>query len=284
MAVFRKGTFDNFEFRCSALGNIITASGKLTDTAKTYINDCYIGFMDDVRKEGFGKILDKGKFCEEEGFTLLSKTIFQGKLVVKNKIRKGNGFIRGEWDTVVGDTTIDIKNAYDKFTFQKAKLSHIYEWQLKGYGWLTGNKNLMLFYCLNNTPEPMLQDLERSLFYKRKWEFLSMEDPKYLEACEQLRAENNYDHLPIFERFKFWEFQFTEADKERIKKGVNDARNYMEELHEERFDRVVRNMTRMGISHSEITKYMDTEFKMFEALKEAEAEQNVDFSILKKIK
>ena len=78
--------FSNYKFRCSALGNIVSKSGKFTDGNKTYIEEVFIGELYGVRKESYGKAIEKGKYCEEDGITMLNKAIYPGSIVIKNRI------------------------------------------------------------------------------------------------------------------------------------------------------------------------------------------------------
>ncbi|MDA3614682.1 hypothetical protein [Polluticaenibacter yanchengensis] len=224
------GKFDNYEFRCSALGKIVSKSGKLTDGVKTYLEDLFIGETYSTKKDAYGKALDKGRFCEEEGITMLSNTLLKGQLVLKNKERKRNGFIHGECDVVKNGTVYDIKNALDLFSFGKAELTWEYEWQLVGYYWLWECKKAILFYCLNNMPMPMLEEEKRMLFYKDKWKYLSFEDEQYLKDCEALEALHNYDKMPIYEKFKHWEVNVTGEKLETLKDAIIQARKFLNEL------------------------------------------------------
>lgn len=238
--------FDNFLFRCSALGNIVSKSGKLTDHNKTYLQECFIGEVEGVRKEAYGKALDKGTLCEEDGITMLQH-IYPNQLLVKNKVRKENGYIKGEADVYKNKIIHDIKNAYDRFTFGKASLTWEYQWQVKGYCWLWGTDKGMLFYCLNNLPEGMLIAEERSLFYKNSGKYLTMESPEYIEDVKKLRAAHNYDNMPIWERFKTWDIKFTSEDEETMKAAVEAGRNHMNLLWQERQEQITKNKKLMGL-------------------------------------
>jgi hypothetical protein len=238
--------FSNYMFRCSALGNIISKSGKLTDGVKTYLQECFIGEIYKVRKEAYGKALEKGVLCEEDGISML-QNIYPGQLLLKNKEEKRNGLIKGSCDVFKNSIVHDIKNAYTLFTFGKAEKSWIYEWQVKGYAMLWNTKKGRLFYCLNNMPEQMLLEEERLLFYKNKWAFVSMEDENYLKACEELRAAHKYDHMPIYERFKVWDIDYTDNDTEIITASVEAGRKYLGELWEEHCEMVLKNMSLIGL-------------------------------------
>ncbi len=229
--------FNEYKFRCSALGNIVTKSGKLTDGAKTFLMDCFIESLYGVRKEAYGKAIDKGIACEQDGFDMLGKSLYPERFVKKITEPKENDFIRGTPDCIVDDKVWDIKNAFDRFTFGKAELSHLYEWQIRGYCMLYGKEDGAIFYCLNNMPDHMIAEEERNMFYRqRKW--ISIDSPDYLLACDELRAAHTYDSIPLAERFKIFEVVFTVEDAQRIQSAVVMGREYMNELMAEHMARV----------------------------------------------
>lgn len=239
--------FSNYLFRCSALGNIISKSGKLTDGVKTYLQECFIGEIYNVRKEAYGKALEKGVLCEEDGISML-QNIYPGQLLLKNKEEKKNDYIKGSCDVFKNGIVHDIKNAYTLFTFGKAELSWLYEWQVKGYAMLWNTKKGMLFYCLNDMPEQMLIEEERLLFYKNKWAFTTMEDENYLKACEELRNAHKYGSMNLWERFKTWEVTLSDEDIEVIKNAVVVARKYLNELWEEHQAMIAKNKSLLSVS------------------------------------
>lgn len=230
--------FNNYQFRCSAIGNIVTDSGKLTVGAKTYLKEAFIGEIHGVKKEAYGKALDKGVACEEDGFKMLNDVIYPGRFVAKEKEPRSNEWIKGTADCILDGCVTDIKNAWDRFTFGKAELSHIYESQLRGYMFLYGVDKARLFYCLSNLPEHMILDEERKLFYtQKKW--LTMEDPDFEVACKELREAHNYDAMQIWERFKTWDLYRDIKWEEKMKDCISQARAYMEGLlkdHNEMID------------------------------------------------
>lgn len=237
--------FDNYKFRCSALGKIMSKSGKLTDNNITYLTEMFIGEMEGIRKEITSKYFEKGNYMEEDGITLLQDTLHRGKLILKNKERKENDFIHGEADCIVGDIIYDIKNAWDRFTFGKASLTFEYEWQLRGYMWLWDKPNSRLFYCLNNMPEHLLCDMERQLFYKHY--FATMEDEEYIKLCMELRKKHNYDHMPLYARFRYWEIENNKERIEKAKSKIKECRTFLNELFDLRQDELRQNIEMMGL-------------------------------------
>ena len=236
--------FNNYKFRCSELGKIISKSGKFTDGIKTHLEELFNAEVYKVRKEISSKYFEKGLFEEESGITLLNQTLYPKSIIVKNKERKANDWIQGEADCIKDGIVYDIKNAWDKFTFAKAELSHDYTYQLIGYMWLWELDNARLFYCLNNTPEHIIESEARSMFYKGN--FTSQDSEEYKEAHENLKAKHIHDNLPLEERFKIWDIKRDDAIIEQIKLSITAARNYMNELYIAREESLQRNRKLMG--------------------------------------
>lgn len=242
--------FETYKFRCSALGNIITKSGKLTDGAKTYLQECFITEIYGVRKEAYGRALEKGIATEQDGFNLLNKTLYPERFIEKIKEPIENAMIKGTPDCIVNDIVYDVKSAFTLFSYGKAELTHNYEWQVKGYCMLYGLNNGVIFYSLNNMPDYMISEEERSMFYReRKW--MSMDSPEYLEACDELRKAHTYDSMPVEDRFKIFPVQYTQDDADRISASVLVARLYLNELLKEHNERIAYNRDLMATAQLE---------------------------------
>jgi len=239
------GRFDNYLFRCSSLGKIWSKAGDITQGNLTYLRELFIEAIYDVKKEVTTKYFEKGKFTEEDGITMLQNTLHKNKLIRKNKERKKNDFISGECDVDILEWIYDNKAAYDLLTFGKASLSTDYFLQLHGYMWLWNKTKSRLFYSLNNTPEHMIVDEERKLFYKGG--FLTMESPDYLDACIELRALHNYDHMPLETRFKMWEVEYDPEIIEKLKVKIEKCRKKMNEMYDEYISHIENNKKLMGI-------------------------------------
>lgn len=235
--------FDNHLFRCSSLGKIISKSGKLTDGIETHLQEVFIGSLYGVKKEAYGKALEKGIATEEDGFKMLNETLYPKKFIKKVTEPAANDWIKGTPDTVP-DIVWDIKNAYTLFTFGKSECTWDYSWQVKGYCMLYGKSAGAVFYCLNNMPDHMISEEERKMFYTRR-EWISMEDAGYLQACEELRAAHTYDNMPIQDRFKVFPVSFWSEDEETIIRSVNSARKRLNEIAAEHEARVGFNLKLM---------------------------------------
>jgi hypothetical protein len=230
---------NDFLFRCSGLGNIISKSGKLTDGVKTYVEETFISYLYNVEKDISSKYLEKGNACEQEGIDMSNKIFCPNKFLTSYKKQNKNEFIIGTPDLVIKDFVVDIKNAYDLFTFGKAELSHKYIWQLKGYMWLLGLTKAKLMYVLIDMPDYLFAKEEKKLFYEGN--FLTFESTDFMLACKDLKKKYMYDYLQFHERFKIWDVELTDQDVLTIQESVLVARKYMVELYIEHNLRLERN-------------------------------------------
>lgn len=244
-----KEVFENYKFRCSALGNIVSKSGKMTETTKTYLMDVFIGELYGIRKDINSKYLDKGIACETAGVKMLNNTIYQGRAkFVKNVIEKSNEIIKGTCDVNANEdaTITDIKNAFDRFTFGKANLTWGYEWQIKGYCMLFGREKGRLFYCLNDMPDYLVANEVQKAFYQGN--FITQESEEFRQVEDNIRSSHIYTNIPIEERFKFWDLALTEKDIETIMQSVTVARMHLVDLYNEHLLMVEKNLNAMGKS------------------------------------
>lgn len=223
--------FSNYKFRCSSLGNLITKDDKLTELLKTYLDEIFTETIYKVRKEVYSKYFEKGIKMEDESVKMLN--VIYKDFLLKNEERIENDYISGECDVLTEDEVIDIKNAYDKSTFGKCKLTKDYEWQLYGYCWLFNRVKGRLFYTLNNLPYELLESEKRQLLYKNPTKYLTSQSENYLKDCELLEQEHNYDNMPIYERFKVFDVEFKQEHKERITKMGAICRNYLNKKYQE---------------------------------------------------
>lgn len=228
--------FSTYIFRSHQFGNIVGAKGTMTEGNKTYLGDLFSGAINNTRKQVSSKYFEKGLFEEETGITLLNETLYKGKLLTKNKERRNNGWIQGECDCIKDGIVYDVKNAWDIFTFEKSTLSHEYKWQLKCYMWLWDVTDARLFYCLNNTPDHIFESEARKMFYAGN--YISEESPEYIEDYNELKKHHIHDNKPLEERFKIWDVKLEEGDIEAMQLAINNARNYLCDLWNNREQRL----------------------------------------------
>lgn len=136
----------------------------------------------------YNKYLEKGTIVEEDNLELLSKV--DGVPYWKNDQQFENDYIMGCPDNVQGKVR-DMKSNFDMDTFDKAEMTTLYEWQVKGYMWLTGIEEGELCYGLVNTPYHLIEKEKNSLFYAMgRPDDL---DPKKIEAECQLERNMIFD-------------------------------------------------------------------------------------------
>lgn len=240
--------FDNLLFRSSKVGAIVSKSGKITQGVETYLKEVYWHETKGFKEEVSTKYFEKGKFKEEDSITMLQNTLFRGKniLCVKNKVRIADAFTHGEHDVRVGNTIIDCKNCWEWKTLENADLTWDYEWQIRDYMRLNNCDTGILFYCLLNLPEHMLIEKERELFYTlKKW--TTIEDPDYLNACQELREMYNFEKHPPEERFIAFQIERDFEKEEIIKKAVIQSRKWLNKFHEDKLEQYKHNRILMNL-------------------------------------
>jgi hypothetical protein len=246
--------FNNYLFRCSELGNLITEprtkadreAGELSQTTKSFLKSVYIREIYKREKEVDTKGMQKGKECEDDSITLLQNTKFKGQLLIKNKERKSNEFITGECDLDMSDRIIDIKTSENIFTFGNAEPTKMNETQVRGYQWLYGKKTGQLAYCLVDSPEHQISDeLYRQAFRhspddyddNRKYHIAKnmivtkkhmeiMKNAHFPDAVESL----DFVEVPATKRVKLFDVEFDSEFEIAIMAKVIRAREFLNKM------------------------------------------------------
>lgn len=222
----------NYKQRSSSLGNIITKSGKVTQGMTTYLSEKFVEITTGHRKEITSKYFEKGIASEQAIIDLVNKYFFKKEFITDNKKQFENQYITGTPDLIHNGFVFDIKSAWDQFTFQKASLSWMYEWQLRAYMNLLGLNKAFLVYGLVDMPEHLMRKEKQSLFYQGGI-FEDYDDPNYIEACKELEARYTFSHLPIHQRLKVWEIDAKEDDSDVIQNAVEISRVMLMTMLEE---------------------------------------------------
>lgn len=155
----------------------------------THLEDIFRSQFWNRRRLLNNKYLEKGLCVEEDALELLSG--IDGEPHWKNDQQFDNAYIQGCPDNIEPEIGRDTKSNYDMDTFDKAELTSLYSWQLKGYGWLTGIKNWELCYCLVNTPYHQLKTAEKSLYFAMGQP--ADDEPRWIEAMCQLERNMIFD-------------------------------------------------------------------------------------------
>jgi hypothetical protein len=192
---------NNFRFRCSSLGLIMTDAQsideqfvteevaaiqrktKRTDDekallqalkdkslsagAKTFIEGLAKEFLYGFHEVVTGKYMDKGLIVEDESIELYNAVHFTD--FKKNTERRTDDFITGECDIIVpGVKGIDIKSSWSLATFPAtaaAGADKMYEWQCRGYMRLWSVPYWEVAYCMVNTPDELIKYEQEDLHY-----------------------------------------------------------------------------------------------------------------------
>lgn len=159
------------ENQIETLGDLLSkknAKCKLSDGAKTYLEELVWEDLTGRSKNITAKYLDKGIMCEQESFDLycdVTQTLFE-----KNKERKSNKLFTGEPDNTQDAIIRDIKSSWEYSTFplrEREIKNERYKWQLQAYMNLWGYKSAQLIYCLVDTPYRLIDDEIRRLDWKQ---------------------------------------------------------------------------------------------------------------------
>jgi hypothetical protein len=217
-------------FRCSSLGKLMidprTKSEKLSETAKSYIQDLFKERELGIYKEFSSRYTDKGLEMEDEAIQFASE-VLNWDFVVKNTTRFNNEWITGEPDINTDSLLADIKCSWNGSTFplfDETLKNKDYYYQLQGYLMLTGHDTSELVYCLMSTPLQIVEDEIR----RQHWKLNLIEED--LEVRDAVQKMHNFDHIPNELRVKRFIVEKDEAAQQKIKERVEVARDYYQQL------------------------------------------------------
>jgi hypothetical protein len=201
-------------------------AGNLSETTKTFLMEVFIQQKYGRKKDISNKYIEKGLLVENDAIKLYSRYKFNE--YQKNEELFKNDFLVGTPD-IVSDDIIDIKSSWDIFTFfsnLNKDVDSAYYWQLQAYLALTGKESAKLAYCLVNTPEMLVNDEKRKLMYKMN--VATDENPIYLQACDELDRNMNFDDIP--NRVIEFEVKRNDEDIQKMYFKIKKARIYLTEL------------------------------------------------------
>jgi len=217
---------DTFRIRASACGILMTndRSGKaMGETAKSYLEQWVKEQLYSRRKEFTSKYTDKGNECEASSIEYAAEQFGWG-LVAKNEQNYSDDYMTGTPDVILANSVEDIKNSWDCFTFplfDEDIPEKKYYWQGQVYMALTGKQTFGLVYTLMNAPEHLIEQEAR-----RSADWGEVE----AELYDAVRDRMTYDELSSDLRIKRFEVARSEDDIERIRKRVEEAREYIRTL------------------------------------------------------
>jgi hypothetical protein len=235
-----------FIARCSRLVDIMTmpkSGNSLSETAKSYILEIAMFDKYDYIETVHTDAMLKGSLLENDAAALVTDVMNDGQVRITSGARLHkyglnysenplmdsygykNGFIMGSPDIILQDAIEDIKVSENLRTFEQSKLKPIYEWQLRGYMWLTGRKQARLIYCMMNDPDWMIDRKIKPLTY---WS-------DYPHEMEERIMKNARvaDRMPKDKRIRVFEIEHDDDKVEQIINQVVKANKYYEELMNE---------------------------------------------------
>lgn len=235
--------FSKTLIRCSAIGKIMTEpkekaakdAGELSKTAKSYLKELYIQEKWGISKDIQNKFTDKGKMVEEDSLTMLA--LLDKKYYLKNEERLTNDYLTGEPDIFDGDDVrnaryiIDAKSSWDAWTFigkLGEPIDKDYWWQLQGYFALTNANEGEVSYCLISTPQQIIEDEKKRLFYKMN--VATEENADYEAACDELENAMTFDHIPLHLRRIRFPVKRDDLAIQSIYDKVEKCRVYLQEI------------------------------------------------------
>jgi hypothetical protein len=159
------------------------APPELSDTAKLFIKKTWLlnekGFYENLNN----KFVEKGLMNEEDAFELLGEV--EDDYFSKNVERIYKNNLTGECDnlhTKEGRKIIkDVKNSWNPMTFMNATASTLYEWQGRAYMHLYDADEFHLQFVLTDTPEHLVLNEKKKLWYKYFNENMTIEETEAME-------------------------------------------------------------------------------------------------------
>lgn len=225
-------------FRCHNAHGLLTEpktikdkeSGKLSETAKTLVNDMWLQNTYGFKKPLMTDAIYKGLICEQDTFAL-AQSILGGEFRKRFNKTIQNDYIIGTPDIVLEneDYVEDVKTSWDLETFFYAECTPTYMTQAQCYMWLTGKQNYRLIYGLVPTPYEMILDEQRRASYRFGMDYEQNED--YQKISEQIEHNNEViKSIPIEKRVKVFEFKYNEDVIAKLIQQIEKARNYYDTI------------------------------------------------------
>lgn len=190
-----------------------------------------------VSKETGSRQTEKGKECEEEALTLVSR--LDKKLLIKNEVRIVDDYFSGHPDAFEGgniwDAAIihDVKCPWDAetfFSYNGKDLPASYYWQMQGYMGLTGAQQAEVHFCLIDTPARFVKDAVDKIMRNRA--FISIESKEYLEAEQAMINNMTFTDIIKEERRIKFTVERNDEDIEKARNQVNRCRKYLFDFQE----------------------------------------------------
>jgi len=207
--------------------------GNLSKTTKTYIEELWLennfGYKEPIMTEE----MMKGLLCEQDSLALVQK-ILGGEFRIKNTKNYKNDLITGTPDIIIEDEKIneDVKCSFSIKTFFKANINEDeicenYFWQGQCYMALTGAKKYRLIYCLVQTPDSIIVELKKRIYYKFDCDETNKD---YQQMSEQIEMNHNIKDISEEKRIKVFEFDYDQSKINFLYSKIHKAREYYKSL------------------------------------------------------
>ncbi len=214
----------------------------LSDTCIDYLMDVYAWKterMIPVTKESLDIMqMKKGKLAENDSIKLLS--LHKGIMYFKNDEQVSNDYLTGEPDVYSGDEIMaaevveDTKTIWDYPTYLKMlhkPTEKGYIRQIKGYGDITGAKQLFISKCLVDAPYEIIEEMKWKV--AKKFNALTVESPDFLLEWEKWERSMKFSHIAIHKRVNSRQVEpFTEFERQELYDRVKVCREWLNDFHE----------------------------------------------------
>lgn len=217
------------------------AKDELPEGAKTHLDDVFRSHFWGRKRMLNNRYLEKGNLCEDDAIGLLSE--IDNTIYFKNERHFENDYLHGTPDII--SPLHDTKSNYDLDSHDKAELTQLYKYQIKGYCSLLGIKFGTVDYALVNSPIHHIQNERTRLFYAMGNP--SDDDENWKECLRQLEKNHIFDipafqkayphyvfeneildfSIPAIFRIKKFDVDFTPEDEENIPRRVIMSRIYL---------------------------------------------------------
>ena len=218
------------EFKISA-SKCSEIKGKkgLGKTGENFLKTWYLSKKYNRKKEFFSKFVDKGLMVEDKGIEMLST--IQGIELSKNDKWFEDEFMGGFPDVIHNGIVFDIKSAWSIFTFpfyEKELPNDDYYWQLQVYMAVTGLSKASIVYCLIDTPQPLIDQELKKLYYQSG----GTAEQWTPETYQDLAVNYKFTDIPEHERIKEFEVLRNDKDIELIIERVKMCREFIKDNFE----------------------------------------------------
>jgi hypothetical protein len=233
---------NKFKARASMAGLLMTEprtkqakeNGELSESAKTFVRNAWLKnnfFYEDVVMT---HPMMKGLLCEHDAVAMMNEFIPTDdyRSLNTHAIRQSleDDYFTGSFDTMLklDDVVEDIKCPFTVETYFNATLTKQYYTQVQVYMRLAGVTKGRLVYCLVDTPEPIVLELEKAIWFKYG---ANDDNTDYITKSQQIRHNHKPStYIPAEQRIKYYEFERNDAWLDELIARVGKAQEFYDSL------------------------------------------------------